>query len=73
MKIRAQVDRFSKGLFSIVERFRIATACSVAARVQFPAQTNLSRGALVENEMTLVKSLYSGDPDVVQTRGLASA
>ncbi len=42
-----------------------------AALVRFPAETCLSRNAFKEDG-DVVKSLYSGDPDVMQTRGLAS-
>ncbi len=45
-----------------------------AAIVWFPAETCLSRGALVEDgDDIMVKCLHSDDPDVILTRELASA
>jgi hypothetical protein len=55
----------------ILLRFRIARSLveyfspTAMARVRAPAETRLSREALLEDGKTLVKTLYSGVPDVM--------
>ncbi len=50
-------------------RIALFYSASREGRVRFPASICQSRDIYVRIKMTLVKSLHSGDPDVIQTGG----